>query len=378
MKRALLLGSYGQTNIGDDLLMWNYLGFLRDRGYERIYANAARKDLLPGIITESFPDLQVIETYRASPADWLRILRDVDVIVYGGGTMYKEMYGSTGRHRHAVTLRMAAMNSMARLSGVPVYNLNVGIGTIRTRLGRMINGRGLRACAFTIFRDQQSYDYARLVLRLPEDRIAVSSDGLFLSSSWRRHGDTPELPVPAPRPTIGVNLLSDIPDWVDRPRYLRTVRELINRLITDGYAVIGIPFQHEYSEHNDHSFMADEVGPYVTSPQHWRLLDSVPVDRVGSVIAGCDAVIGMRFHSLVVATAIGTPFVAIAYDTKCKRYAEEIGYPHIVDIEDLDVGRVGEHLSAVLADRDRIRSRLTEVADCHYTAAARDLAGIML
>lgn len=378
MKSALLLGSYGQTNLGDDLLMWNYLSYLRDRGYDRLYANAARADLLPAIITESFADLRVIETYRTSPADWLRILRDVDVIVYGGGTMYKEMYGSTGRRRHAVTLRMAAVNSLARLSGVPVYNLNIGIGTIRTRLGRMINRRGLRASSYTIFRDQQSYDYARRVLKLSADRIAVSTDGLFLDTSWQRHRLLRALPAADARPRIGVNLLSDIPDWVDRAHYLATVRELINKLISDGYAVIGIPFQHEYNEHNDHAFMANEVQPYVIDAEHWRLLDSVQLDTVGSVIAGCDAVIGMRFHSLVLATAIGTPFVGIAYDTKCKRYADEIGYPHMVDIEDLQVPAVGQHLAAVLANSDPIRNRLIEVADSHYVAAERQLAAVAL
>lgn len=28
-KKVLLLGSYGQSNLGDDLLMWNYLELLR-------------------------------------------------------------------------------------------------------------------------------------------------------------------------------------------------------------------------------------------------------------------------------------------------------------------------------------------------------------
>ena len=35
MKKALLLGSYGQTNLGDDLLMYNLLDLLRRKGYSK-------------------------------------------------------------------------------------------------------------------------------------------------------------------------------------------------------------------------------------------------------------------------------------------------------------------------------------------------------
>ena len=97
MKRTsvLLLGSYGQSNLGDDLLMWNYLELLKERGFKKIYVNANTTDLIPEPIKKVYPDLHIINTYETSIPEYLRLIRSVDCIVYGGGTLYKELYSST-------------------------------------------------------------------------------------------------------------------------------------------------------------------------------------------------------------------------------------------------------------------------------------------
>src|SRR5678816_3599693 len=104
-KSVLLLGSYGQTNLGDDLLMYNYLTWLKSRGFTRIVVNASTNENIPQVVRDEFPDLEVRLTYKTSLLDWVRILRGVDCVVYGGGTIYKELYTTTGRSRYAVISR---------------------------------------------------------------------------------------------------------------------------------------------------------------------------------------------------------------------------------------------------------------------------------
>ena len=61
-KKILLLGSYGQSNLGDDLLMWNYLELLRAKGYREIYVNANTTTFLPGAVKDAFPNLHIVPT----------------------------------------------------------------------------------------------------------------------------------------------------------------------------------------------------------------------------------------------------------------------------------------------------------------------------
>lgn len=105
-KTVLLLGSYGQTNIGDDLLMWNYLTLLRESGFTKIHVNVNTPANIPAPVRREFPNLKIVLTYKTKLKDWFRLLGTVDYVVYGGGTIYKELYGSTGRGKYSVIWRI--------------------------------------------------------------------------------------------------------------------------------------------------------------------------------------------------------------------------------------------------------------------------------
>src|SRR5687767_8005102 len=116
-KRALLLGAYGQSNLGDDLLLYNYLRLLRSKGYGSVVVNVSRADLVPDIICQEFPDLKTFVTYDTSMIRLLRLVRSSDIVVYGGGTVYKEMYGTTGRNPYSLVLRILVFNAIVRILG---------------------------------------------------------------------------------------------------------------------------------------------------------------------------------------------------------------------------------------------------------------------
>lgn len=371
MKTAMLLGSYGQTNLGDDLLMWNYLDLLRGLGFQKIYANAVEPGLVPSIIYDSFPELEIIPTYKTSTLGWIRLLRQADAAVYGGGTIYKEMYSSTGRKKHGVTLRMMIFNNLCRTARTPVYNLNIGTGSIKTAAGRRIARLGLNACTHTIFRDSKSYDFAKDNLRLTNAKITSSTDGLFLNRQWSKIWHHQTLPGIDRKkgPVIGLNILSDIPDWIDREKYQKNMRHLVNELLREKYQIIFIPFQHDFSPSNDHHFINKEIVPYIKTKKGWQLLPSTKIDTIVSVIGQCDALIGMRFHSLLLAAATGTPFVALAYDTKCVRFAQETGYRHLIKLEDFNPDKLRHELAIVLRGKKAVTEQLNQIAESQYRKA---------
>lgn len=367
MTKALLLGAYGQTNLGDDLLMLNYLRHLKTLGITDVHANASDITAVPKIICNEFPGLKLFATYDTSPRDLLKLARSADYIFYGGGTVYKELYSSTGRSRYSVIGRIMVFNMVARLLGKKIINLHIGIGSIKTPLGRWITRTALAACTHTTFRDKESYQFARDKLALPAKSIEASTDGLFLNDRWRKPWHRAGL-QPRAKKTVGINMLSDIPDWIDRQTYLQTMTDFTQHLMDKGYFVIFLPFQTGFNTHNDLLFMQTEVIPFLKS-KNFAVAEDTDITTITSYLQRIDVLVGMRFHSLLLAASAGTPFLAVAYDTKCLRFVREADYPYALSIEKMNVETLGRAFDNVVKHSAVARSQLARVANQNFKDA---------
>jgi polysaccharide pyruvyl transferase WcaK-like protein len=92
----------------------------------------------------------------------------------------------------------------------------------------------------------------------------------------------------------------------------------------------------------------------------------------------CDVLVGMRFHSLLLASACGLPFVAIAYDTKCWRFIEEIKYSYAVKLENLQYESLVGLYDSAIGDRKAIRGQLKAATDKMYNEAEESLRTLNL
>lgn len=379
-KKVLLLGSYGQSNLGDDLLMWNFLELLKDRGFEEIYVNANTVELIPSAIKKAYPNLHIINTYKTSLIEYIRLIRKVDCVVYGGGTLYKELYTSTGRSPYSVIIRLMVFNVLARLLGTRLYHLNIGIGTLKTGMGRFISKVALGAATLTTFRDQQSYDFALKTLRVSKKKLRRSVDGLFLNRVWEKPWNKANLKVDRTKykKVIGINILSDIPDWVNRDQYISSMKRMITQLMDQGNYLIFFPFQYAFNPRNDLAFMQENLYDVLKGRRNYMLLKEVPIDMVGSYLKQCDLFVGMRFHSLLLATASRIPFVAVAYDTKCWRFTQEENYRYAIELEKLQPDKLAKLCQKTLASTDKIKHQLDEIAERSYKQAEESLRTLNL
>ena len=379
-KKILLLGSYGQSNLGDDLLMWNYLSLLEDRGAKEIYVNANTTKFIPDAVKKEFPNLHIVLTYETSFTQYIQLIRSVDCIVYGGGTLYKELYSSTGRSPYSVIIRLMGFNVLSRLLGTQVYHLNIGIGSLKTWLGRFITKRALNAASMTIFRDKESYDIAHDTLGVSPNKIKESVDGLFMNGIWRSTWHKKDLKIDRKKykRVVGINVLSDIPDWVDREHYVTTIQQFVAYALNRGDYVVFIPFQTNFNPRNDLKFMTDTFSDVLEGHSSYTMLGEVPIDLVHSYMTQCDVLVGMRFHSLLLASACELPFVAIAYDTKCWRFIEEISYSYAVKLENLQYDTLVSLYDSAIGDRKVIKKQLKAATEKMYNEAEESLRTLNL
>lgn len=379
-KSVLLLGSYGQSNLGDDLLMWNYLGLLRDRGFTEIFVNANTDQYLPKPVKKAYSDLKLLPTYETSIIDYIKIIRRVDCIVYGGGTLYKELYASTGRSRYSVIIRMMGFNVVARLFGKKLYHLNIGIGSLKTVFGRLVSKIALSSATKTIFRDKESFKYAKNILGIHPKKIAQLTDGLFISRIWERPWHKANLRIDRTKykKIVGVNVLSDIPDWVDRDTYIKTMQQFVLTMLDKGNYVVFVPFQHAFNPRNDLAFTHEIFDDILKDRGGYKILAEVPIDLASSYMQQCDVFIGMRFHSLLLSTVNQVPFVAVAYDTKCWRFIKEIDYPYAVKLENLTFEALLHSYEEASAAKDEIKAQLGLVTRQTYAEAEEGLRTLSL
>lgn len=380
-KSILLLGSYGQSNIGDDLLMWNYLNLVKDQGFTTIYVNVNDTSLIPKPITKAFPNLTIINTYKTSMSDYITIIKKVDCIAYGGGTIYKELYASTGRSKYSVIIRLMGFNVIANLLKTNVYHLNIGIGSLKTWLGKFITTRALNAASLTTFRDETSYATAKNTLHISPKKIMQSTDGLFLNDVWTKQWS----PIPAStakllkgKNVIGVNVLSDIPDWVNREHYIATMRSFLKKILSDPKNhVLFIPFQHAFNPRNDYIFTKETFGDLLKEHKNCTLPDSIPIDEIAAYLRACNVFVGMRFHGLLLSAVNHVPFVAVAYDTKCWRFVSEVNYQHAIKLEDISADALYDHYTRAKNDKT-VPLRLTAISKQLYAAGKESLRTIRL
>jgi polysaccharide pyruvyl transferase WcaK-like protein len=81
------------------------------------------------------------------------------------------------------------------------------------------------------------------------------------------------------------------------------------------------------------------------------------IDCLAESFARCRFIVGMRFHSAVLAVQMGIPFVSLPYRPKSRRFCCEVGLEnHIVELSDLHMlqDRIRFLMSDYNATRDRI------------------------
>lgn len=246
-----------------------------------------------------------------------RFLRGVDlVVVAGSGQLLDEWKGPWG-HPYT-TLRWAAL---ARLARVPVSYPSVGAGPLDARLSRrMVRSAIAHAQSITV-RDEESGALltaigVRRELRVcPDMAYAWAVPASFGSRSTADARD---------RRVTGVNVMAhQDPRYWPRGReeryqaYIAKMAEVVRLLVARGDRVHlfssqspadGPPtadlLHHLGALGHDGEHVVSSVG--ATETEH----------ELVELLAGCDAVVAGRYHSLLLPMAMGIPVVGLAYNPK--------------------------------------------------------------
>lgn len=323
--RILFLGTHGQKNWGDELLLKTFVRNLSPLA-DKIYVNSYN----PKDTQKYLGDYQNITTFdtKKHRAKLMYYLLRSDAVVFGGGSILKELYTAYGGKRYATLNVIDYLTRIAHGLRKPIYFCNIGIGPIETKQGLDITRRIVNRATMTTVRDGESLSILEQIQ--PNSQYALKSDAVF-SVSRQTLGLQPQKNKKnksAPL-TIGINLCRNIENN-DNWEYF--ISQLTNDLLAwckknPDTRIVGIPMQYSVDNNNDATELK-MLGNMLLAKNpriDYDVLQPRSIEDIGSAIDAADIIVAERLHALILSIIAGTPIVALEYDVKVKAIIKDLG-----------------------------------------------------
>lgn len=304
MAPILLAGAFGQRNPGDEALL---AAFCHALGPDALIVTSQDP-----AATEREHGVTAMVPSATNVAAWLRRGRH---LVVGGGTVFKTLHPTSGRRPHSLLLRTLAITRAARSRGITVSMVGVGAGRLPTPRARRLARAVATHADLLVLRDEESATVLAEAgvptpLRVGADPAWTLFDTPFDDLTLRRD------PRSTPEPEAGSLLvaLSHHAGGPDLDHHLAAA-------ITASRSVTRVelqPWQHDDAAHDRQ--LAHSVATRLAAlrPDLPVTIAEAPHDlhQAAAHTTHHALVLGLRFHALLAAAAVGTPFVAVAHEPK--------------------------------------------------------------
>lgn len=317
MKKLIIIGNYGDGNIGDEAIL------------DELVDEIAKSETHPvEIIVPSRNPVKLQELHKnriraISPAGILKEFIFADTIILGGGTVFS-------RYSGIYIYFSLFLIILSRISGKHVFFKGIGVsGNLPLLLGILIkftikfvegittrDKESLAQLKNMGFRNSLSIvpDYGSRMKPANNKRIEqilsdenINRNELLIGLSMNYHRDD----------KLNEEMIQHIPETID--------------WIIDNYNahVIFFTFCPSFScggKKSDRN-LGIRLLEHIQNKNKFKLLDYYIHNEIIGMIGKMDIFVGMRYHSQVFAHKQGIPLIGISYDDKCRRFLNENNLP---------------------------------------------------
>ena len=306
-------GWFGSGNLGDEAILMGVNEVLGkkipDATLTALSIDPEYTYLHTGIRAES---IESPRTFLRNRERYLKLFKDADAHLLTGGTPFYD-YGHLSRIIHM---------SLPALSQRKVFCFGVGSKPIKTLRGREITRMLLKNTAIISTRDLISKEILQPLSGRIIKPITVTGDSAMMLSpvAARRSGDhilfCPRRLEEEHRKLYHQELDRAV---INRIRHMQALTA--DRLIDEGYKVSFMPF---------HTVSPDDDREEVRRIRNLMHSEADVLHRPTSIrsaletLGGATLVVGLRLHSLILASLQATLFVSVDYDIKMRGYMEHM------------------------------------------------------
>ncbi len=300
---VLLCGYYGFGNMGDDVLLSRAVAHARQK-YPALPVCALTAS--PYVCRRKFG---VRCVSRSSLFYVLREIERAEVVVFGGGTLLQNGTSHRSLWYYLFILRVA------QTRGKRVELWGNGVEKIRGRVSRRITANALSKCAFLGLRDRDSISevYSLVTefgktppsIRLEPDLAAKAFEEDCLSGKYALS----RLGISERERFAAVALRG-----VESKENIQRLSEFLNALTADGIKLVFVVM-----------YPAEDLKMTLKMCESFNGILAYPLGAsdVQAIMRRCCLVCGMRYHALVFAHSVGTPFIGFGDGEKIRRFCRE-------------------------------------------------------
>ncbi|MGQ9512171.1 polysaccharide pyruvyl transferase CsaB [Thermodesulfitimonas sp.] len=305
--KVVISGYYGFGNCGDEAMLFAIVTQLRRR------IPAVELVVLSQQPAATARDFGVRAIDRRDFALIWRELRDADLLLSGGGSLFQDVTSPRS------VFYYAAIILMAWLRGKKICLYGQGVGPLNRWVSRLLVKKVVELADLVTVRDPGSLQELRsLGVRRPVHVTADPVLGLTIPAGAATRGE--ELLGAAGigmAPLVGISLRR----WPQVERVLPAVARAVARLIAEGWRAVLLPLQPD--DYGVLTALQKELGGVP------RLLKIEGFHDLMAVAGRLNLGIGMRLHFLIFAALAGVPAVGLSYDPKVARFMAAVGLPTV-------------------------------------------------
>jgi len=297
MKRIVISGYYGRGNSGDEAILKAIQGEFKEF------------------------ELTVLPSRRGNLLSIIKALSKADLLLSGGGGLLQDTTSKLS------LIYYLSIILLAKILSVKVMIYAQGIGPIKSTLGRALTKFIVDKVELISIRDKGSErELKEIGIKKPP--IYLTSDPVFSLTSAEEMRveqilkEKGELTISESDPLlVGIS----VRPWKRLTDYQEMVAKCADYLVKEwGAKVVFIPFQG-FSDLP----ISEKIRAKMKNKQALVLKGVYSPEELLGIIGRLDLLIGMRLHSLIMATMKGVPLLGIVYDPKVGEFLEALNltYP---------------------------------------------------
>lgn len=317
MKKIVICGYHGFANSGDEALLKAMIDILRRK-------NPDISVTVLSMHPESTEKLYNVKSvYRYNLFKIYRLFKESDLFIFGGGSLIQDITSKRSLYYYLTILKLALK------TGIKVMLYGNGIGPLENPKSRRATAKCLNKVDLITLRDDLSDRLlAEIGVNIPP--IHITADPAFTLS----FDDLPKNDSLLSEAGIGIGTkyaVIAVRDWKSSVSDFSTVMakfcdDLSKR---HGISPLFLPMQYKEDE-----IIAGEIISKM-SVKGYMIKRPLEIAEVFSLIGFSSLAVGMRLHTLIYATTLGVPVIALSYDPKVTAFMQSIHQPLCLNVETL-------------------------------------------
>ena len=254
----------------------------------------------------------------------------------------------------------------AKRKGKKIVYYNVGIGPISTNMGKRMLKKISEMVDLITVRDSQSIQILKS-LKIPESKIILTADAALNNKPCSEEHAEKILSleeIEKRKPLLGFNINTYIDTWVETGRepinksiFLKDIALVLDKVIEN----LNVNVIFFATQHMDIPIIS-KVIDYIKNKDKVNLITNKKYSNqeIMGLLGEIELFVGMRLHSLILASAMHTPVLGLIYQDKVRNYLKELGLEkQRLEFSDFSTENFFNLIKKSWYEREKIRKHLT-------------------